>query len=309
MNNAVVTGGAGFAGYSLVRSLLIKGFRVVCPVRPGSPHNERLEALKKDSECSEGEIVTFNLDMMDIGMLPRLTMAKGLDLSGCLFFHLAWRGGRDDFDVQYANVSCAVEAVSAASRIGASRIVITGSQAEYGYKAGGTKDPEGNIIPVTEDAFPEPLNAYGAAKSAAMYLTRDAARHLNLEWNWVRIFSLYGEYEHSGTMLSYLRRTLMKNVTPSLSSCEQTWDYLDVNEAAEALIAVSEKGVPGEIYNLANGDYKPLKEFTESIRKRINPGIEIDYAETDPENPMLSLRPSVEKIRRDTNWRAKKPFN
>ncbi|MCR4591040.1 MAG: NAD(P)-dependent oxidoreductase [Lachnospiraceae bacterium] len=309
MKNAVVTGGAGFAGYSLVKSLYLRGFRVICPVRPGSSHNERLEELKNNRGSEAGEIITFNLDMKDMRMLPNWLKTKGMDVSGCLFFHLAWTGGRDDFDAQYANVTACVDTVAAASRIGASKIIITGSQAEYGLKSGGIEAADGTLTPVTEDALPEPVNAYGAAKTAAMYLSRDLARHLGMEWNWVRIFSLYGECEHDSTMLSYLRRCLLKDVTPSLSSCEQTWDYLDVKDAAEALIAVAEKGKNGEIYNLASGDYKPLKDFTEDIRKRINPGMEIDYAETDPGKPLLSLRPSVEKIKRDTGWEAQIPFS
>ena len=175
--------------------------------------------------------------------------------------------------------------------------------------AGGLVQADGSIAPVTEEVLPEPVNSYGAAKTAAMYLSRDLSRHLGIEWNWVRIFSLYGECEHGHTMLSYLRESLEKGEVPHLSSCGQYWDYLDVRDAAEAIIAVAKKGKNNEIYNLASGDYRPLREFTEIIRKRINPGMEIDYAGTDPSKPSLSIRPSVEKIMRDTGWKPEIPFS
>ena len=309
MKKAIVTGGAGFAGYSLVKSLISEGFRVLCPVRPGSLHNKRLEALAEDSEGTLGELILLSLDMKDIGILSHWLGRKHIDMSGCLFFHLAWSGERDDFDGQYANINITTDTVIAAARIGASRIIITGSQAEYGMKAGGITLPDGTISPVTEEALPEPLNSYGAAKAAAMHISRDLARHLGLKWNWVRIFSLYGECEHDHTMLSYLRSALEKGEVPHLSSCEQYWDYLDVRDAAKALICVAEKGGDNEIYNLASGDIRPLKEFTRIIGKRVNPGIAIDYAEADPEKPLLSLRPSVEKLKRDTGWKPEIPFN
>ncbi len=309
MKKAIVTGGAGFAGYSLVKSLLEKGFRVVCPVRPDSSHNKRLEALKEKDGINGEDLILVNLDMKDIGMLWNWLKVKNIDMSGCLFFHLTWVGGRDNFEEQYANIPVLIDTVYLAGRIGASKIVITGSQAEYGLKAGGTVDPNGKITPVTEDCLPEPVNAYGTAKTAAMYLSRDLSGKLGIKWNWVRIFSLYGECEHEHTMLSYLRTSLENNEIPSLSACMQDWDYLDVRDAAEALIAVAEKGRDNEIYNLASGDHKPLKDYTETIRKRINPGIEIRYAGADPEKPLLSLRPSVEKLKKDTGWEPRYDFS
>ncbi len=110
-------------------------------------------------------------------------------------------------------------------------------------------------------------------------------------------------------MLSYLKRCLNKNVTPSLSSCSQTWDYLNVRDAADAMIAVAEKGRKGEIYNIANGSYMPLKEFTEKVREAINPDIEIDYAPDDIQNPALSLRPSVSKLKEDTGFEPRIEFS
>lgn len=309
MKKAIVTGGAGFAGYSLVKELLDRGYQVVCPVRPGSPHNGRLEALKNlfDEKQGQDNLILFPLDIKDILKLHRTLQTERLDMSGCLFFHLSWAGKRDDAEEQNSNIIPAMDAVRAASVIGASRILITGSQAEYGFNAGGSVLPDGSYKPADENTLTCPMNSYGSAKTAAMYLTRDLARHVGISWNWLRIFSLYGEYEHSHTMLSYLRSCLEKREVPDLSSCTQTWDFLDVKDAARAMTAVSEKGREGEVYNIANGDYRPLKDFTEIIRNRIAPDININYAPETAE-PVLSLRPSVEKLKNDTGWRPEIQF-
>lgn len=304
MKKAIVTGGAGFAGYSLVYELLEREYQVVCPVRPGSPHNERLETLKKTFEGKKGQndLILFPLDIKDILKLHRSLQSKRLDMSGCLFFHLSWAGKRDDIDEQDRNIIPSMDAVRVASVIGASRILITGSQAEYGFNAGGSLLPDGSFKPADENTILNPVNSYGSAKAAAMYLTRDLARHVGIAWNWLRIFSLYGEYEHSHTMLSYLRSSLGKGEVPHLTSCTQIWDFLNVKDAARAMVSVSEKGREGEVYNIANGDYRPLKEFTETVKERIAPDIMIDYAPETSE-PVLSLRPSVEKLKNDTGWK------
>lgn len=308
MKKAIVTGGSGFAGFSLVSELLKEGYRVVCPVRPGSPHNQRLEDLKKTAE-NGGDLYTLPLDVQKLSGLKEALKTSGIDMSGCLFFHLAWSGERDNEEQQMANITPALDAVRSASGIGASRIIFTGSQAEYGLKSGGTLLPDGSFKPVTEDALPEPLNSYGAAKTAALYLTRDLSRHLSLPWIWLRIFSIYGDYEHPHTMLSYLRRSLENKETPVLSACTQYWDYLYTKDAARAMILAGEKGKEGEIYNLANGNYRPLKEFTEIIRMNTAPDIEISYSPEDSKAPALSLRPDVSKLKRDTGWEPEKEFS
>jgi len=303
MKKAIVTGGSGFAGFSLVKELLRRGYYVLCPMRPGSPHNKRLECLKYELINTEGQdnLALIVLDMKDISMLPLVLKRKGEDFSGCLFFHLSWAGERDNYDSQRANLFNTMDAVRAAINIQSSRILITGSQAEYGSNAGGIRLSDGSFKAADENTPLEPLNSYGVVKTAAMYLSRDLSRHEGISWNWLRIFSLYGEYEHPHTMLSYLRTSLENGETPHLSACTQSWDFLNVADAARAMASVAEKGRPGEVYNIAHGEYRPLKEYTEILRDRIAPDIKIVYA-AESRAPMLSLRPSVLKLKKDTGW-------
>ena len=44
--------------------------------------------------------------------------------------------------------------------------------------------------PVTDDTWPMPVNAYGAAKLAACYLRKRRAEQPGVEWIWGRIFSI-----------------------------------------------------------------------------------------------------------------------
>ena len=309
MKKAIVTGGAGFAGFSLVRELLDQDYQVVCPVRPGSPHNKRLEELKKETGDRQGQnnLILISLDNKDILKLHHSLQSEWINMSGCLFFHLAWAGRRDDNEEQNSNIIPTLDAVRIASVIGSSRILITGSQAEYGFNAGGSLLPDGFFKKADEDTPLDPVNSYGSAKTAAMYLSRDLARHVGISWNWLRIFSLYGKYEHEHTMLSYLKDSLEKDEVPHLSSCTQTWDYLNVKDAARAMVSVAERGKEGEVYNIAHGGFRPLKEYTEIIRQRIAPDIKIDYAEESGER-ILSLRPSVDKLMTDTGWKPEIQF-
>ena len=111
-----------------------------------------------------------------------------------VFFHLAWQGARSDFAAQYDNIRTTIDALEAAVRLGCTRFICTGSQAEYGRQA--------QLI--TEETCPHPTDAYGAAKLAACALSRTRAADLGIEWIWGRVFSLYGTYEQDGRMLPEL---------------------------------------------------------------------------------------------------------
>lgn len=285
MKKAIVSGAAGFAGANLVEHLIEHGYFVYALVREGSAHNDRF------NKYSDDVIRLVDCDMNSYDLLPA-RIREECDI----FFHLAWAGGRNEFEEQNTNIKASLMALSSASRLGCKRFVATGSQAEYGVKK--------ELI--TEDMMADPFSAYGAAKISACYLTRFRAEQIGIEWVWGRIFSLYGKYEPKGRLLPDIIDKLKAKEIPHISSATQNWDYLDAGDAAEAIIALGEKGRNGEIYNIANGDYHPLKYFMEMLRAQYAPDILIDYGE--PPIPYVSLMPSVQKIRNDTGWKAEVDF-
>lgn len=278
MKKCVVTGAAGFTGYSLVENLIAHGYFVYAVVRPQSEHNVRLAGM------SNVQIVYA--DMSEYGQLD-----KKIKDTCDAFFHLAWQGGRYDFASQYRNIEYALGALEAAARLDCKRFICTGSQAEYG--------PQKGLI--TEETCPHPADAYGVAKLAACLLTRQRAADLDMDWIWGRIFSLYGKYEAETRMLPALVKSLRENKDFQMATDgRQNWDYLYVSDGAEALISLLEKGKNGEIYNIANGTYRPMREFVELAKDFVGSNACVAYDEMSAS--LYSLQPSTEKIKRDTGW-------
>ena len=285
LKNYIVTGAAGFLGCNLTERLMQEeDAHIYAVVRPNSPHNARL---------APSERLTLVLaDLSEYGHLDE-RIAEPCDA----FFHLAWQGGRYDFAAQYGNIADTLGALEAAARLGCKRFICTGSQAEYGRQT----------ALITEETCPHPADAYGAAKLAACALSRQRAADLGVAWIWGRVFSLYGRYEQEGRMLPALVKSLRSEQPFALSSSgEQNWDYLYAADAADALLALAERGRAGEIYNIANGGYRPLRDYIEEARAVIALQCDVTYGAADAD--VFSLQPSVEKICRDTGWQPMTDF-
>lgn len=282
---AVVTGGAGFVGMNLVEKLLEHGYMIYMAVRPNSEHNKRIPVTEK--------IVVVDADLDNIENLSKIEYS----VRPHLFFHLAWQGAHNDFDAQYKNIDYTLRTLKVAKSIGCKRFICTGSQAEYGIY---------NEL-IHEELVPKPITAYGSAKVAACYMSKNLAKQLDIEWVWGRIFSVYGKYEPETTLISYLKKCFENGEVPVLTKCTQNWDYLHSSDAAEAIIAMGEKGVDGEIYNIANGNYKQLNLFVEDVRNCFKDSVNVKYEKEVPY--IVTLAPAIDKLKRDTEWEPKAIFS
>lgn len=290
----VVTGAAGFAGWHLTNSLVKKGYKVYAIVRPGSSHNGRLKHI--DCNRTEGELIEIPIDLYNSEILDIRSLIK----EQCdWFFHLSWKGDRDEIYSQLENVDVSLKMVEVASALGCSVWIGTGSQAEYGNVSADVKQDEMIIA--------SPNTAYGAAKLATCYLTKRRCQQLKIKWIWGRIFSLIGRYEPEGRLIPDLICSLENKRVMVLTSCEHNWDYLDATDCAEALILLAEKGREGEIYNIASGDVHKLKFFVEKIsgdNRKHKELIEYDINNKSA----VSLQPTIKKIKQDTGWNPRIPF-
>lgn len=286
---AVITGATGAIGMALISELLSGGNEVLVLCRAESSRSARIPDhpnLKK---------IDCPLDRM-----------SGLSLDGesyDAFFHLAWEGttgaARNDMQLQTRNIKHTMDAVSLAARLGCSVFVGAGSQAEYGRPAGdlSSKTP----------AFPE--NGYGMAKLCAGQMSRVMAEGLGMRQVWVRILSVYGPYDGENSLISFAIRKLLDGEHASFTAGEQVWDYMYSGDAARAIVKLSESGRHGGVYCLGSGKVRPLREYIEIIRDKIDPtavlGLgDIPYAA----GQVMYLCADVSELERDTGYVPSTPF-
>lgn len=284
----IVTGATGAVGSAVVRRALVNGISVTCIVHQGS---KRLGNLPKDERLSIVEC--------DLSDYKNLQMEGQYDA----FIHLSWEktfgASRDDAEVQTRNIQYTLDAVQLAHRCGCTVFVGAGSQAEYGVQS----------VDLTPDLPVKPESGYGIAKYAAGKLSAMLCKSLRMRQCWVRILSVYGPNDGENSLISYLIREFKSGNSPLLTKCEQMWDYLYADDAADAILAVAEKGVDGKAYPLGSGNGRKLSAYVEDIKNAICPNIDVHYGAKEyyPHQPM-HLVADIADLKEDTGWKPKVSF-
>jgi len=288
MNKIVITGATGMIGSAIARCALEQGIDVLCIIRKDS---KRLDNLPKADR--------LKTVYADIAEYAKLDIQDNYDV----FFHLAWEktsgASRDDIDIQVTNIQYTMDAVRLAKRLGCKKFIGAGSQAEYGI----VTEPLKSSTPVN------PESGYGIAKYAAGMLSRLLCTQLGLQFNWVRILSVYGPLDGAHTLIMYAIHELQTGRLPEFTKCEQIWDYLYCDDAARAFIAIGKNGVDGKSYPLGSGNKKRLSEYLEIMRDIIAPDKALQFGKKEyyPHQPMY-LCADISDITNETGWKPEISF-
>jgi nucleoside-diphosphate-sugar epimerase len=285
LERVLVTGASGFIGSFVTKQLLRRGIYTAVLQRDEtvgarlSDIKDQLTIIKHDTRNS----ASFH---------EALTAFKPQTV-----IHLGWAGvgnfDRNSLRTQISNLEFAHELIEATRAAGAQHWIGAGSQAEYGPKnhAISEKDPT------------DPTTLYGASKLAAYHLTKTHCSLLGLRHSWLRIFSTYGPGDNEHWMIPSLIKQLLQGHEPSLTAGEQLWDYLHVEDAACAFIAVAEGQVEG-VFNLGSGEAHSLRHTIEQIRDLINPNAKLGFGKL-PYRPdqVMRLQADVRLLTKAAVWK------
>ena len=248
MKTAVITGPTGAIGTALTENLIARGIHVYAVVRKDSGRIDRIP---------ESPLVTPVLLGLD-----ELSRLKNEIRESCdVFYHFAWgdtgKLTRDDPVLQEKNIQYTLDAVELARKLGCSKFIGAGSQAEYGLV---------NQV-ITAETKEEPVLSYGIAKNAAGRLSRKLCEKYGIIHIWGRIFSVYGCNDSKETMVSYAVRQFMECQPAYFSAATQMWDYLNEDDAGKIFYLLGEKISKNKVYRIASGQSRALKEFILEIRE------------------------------------------
>ena len=249
-----VTGATGYLGYHFVNVAVSQGHKVLCLRRPTSV--SLLEPIV------EKQIQWVNNDDAKLREIVNAFLPDVL-------FHAAWGGTRgierNDAAIQKNNVQMSKNVITLYPY---KQIIVLGSQAEYGYYHG----------PALETDELKPNTIYGQAKIETCVFLKEYCEAHNIEWQWIRLFTLFGENQTGGLIKMFTEKCLGGEKEFDTTEGMQRYSYMYTFDIAKAIcMVIGNKGKSG-IYNLSQpNDVYTNRKILEYIKCVLNSDIQINY--------------------------------
>ena len=288
MRKAIVTGANGFIGKMLVNALFEKEYEVIA-----------LDVRFDDVLLNNASVTCVNVMNKEAVELKDVIPSVEYDC----FFHLAWIGTsgpeRADYAVQLNNVKMACDYILLCKEVGCKRVVYASSINEmetYEYLQSDDIEPTGGYI-------------YGTGKLAAHLMGETVAKMNGVEFIPVIITNIYGVGEKSARMIYTAINKLVHKEHCSFTAGYQTYDFIYITDAINAIIAVAESGKAFNRYYIGSGAPKPLREFLMEMRNVVDPEAEIGLGDIPFNGVDISYSQfDLKKVEKDTGYKNQVPF-
>jgi UDP-glucose 4-epimerase len=272
MSKYVVTGGAGFIGSAIVRSLLREGARQVVVLDNFlTGREENLDQVRSAIDLQRADIRNYE------EIAPILSGAA-------VVFHEAAipsvpRSIHDPVPSHEVNIDGTFNVLRAAAEGGVRRVVYAASSSAYG-------DTE--VLPKVETMTPQPKSPYALQKLVGEYYAQIFASTFGIETVSLRYFNVFGprqdpSSQYSGVLSLFIKAALERRSPAIFGDGEQSRDFTYVEDVADLnLKAARAAGVSGRVYNGGNGGRITLNEAWRLVQQIEGLTIPANYGPARP---------------------------
>jgi UDP-glucose 4-epimerase len=298
----LVTGGAGYIGAHVVKSLLENDFKVV---------------IVDDLSTGLAQKVPPNVvfEKIDIAETNKLAqIMKSNKVEGVI--HLAAKKAVGESMINPSlyfkeNIGGFISLLEAMSQADVKRIVYSSSAAVYGT-------PTENKV--TEKSATNPESPYGETKLVGEWLLKADEKARQIQWIALRYFNVVGaanpELGDTGVnnLVPMAFRALSNNQRPQVfggdyatqdGSCIR--DYIHVSDLADSHLIAAQKLLNENycgIINIGRGQGFSVKQVMDTISEVLGKNINYEVVDRRPGDPAQTIA-DVSKAKSDLNWEAK----
>ena len=306
----LVTGAAGFIGYSVSQRLLARGDSVIGVDVVNDYYDVRVKEARVE-RLREAGGNRFAFLRQDFSDYPGLTKA----LEGDQFDRIVHLGAQAGVRYSIENPHAYVQAnlvghlnmLEVARRRGLEHMVYASSSSVYG---GNTKLPF-----AVEDRVDHPLSLYAATKKADELMSETYAHLYRLPLTGLRFFTVYGPWGRPDMMMWIFTKKIMAGEPIPVFNHGDMWrDFTYVDDIVTGVVSCldnppSDDGLekaggsfkPHRLYNIGNHKSEHLMKVVELLEEQCGRKAEIEYLPMQPGDARQSFA-DITAISRDLGF-------
>ncbi len=262
-----MTGGAGFVGRNLVKSLIENNHNVTIFDNLSNSSKKNIQPLLDKVNFVKGDITNYD----DVS-----NSIKG----SCVVIHLASKINVQESFLNLeltknVNVKGTKNLLEACQENNITNVIVASSAAVY-------SDCKDSKVYLSENAKTNPVSPYGESKLEMEQLIQSFSKKHNLNSIILRIFNVYGKGqsdEYAGVITKFLEKISKNEPLEIFGDGSQTRDFVAIQDVVESICCAISKieGKQGSIYNIGSGKSISIKELAKYMISISNQNLDIKY--------------------------------
>lgn len=291
----LITGGTGFIGSNLVRSLVAQGKEVHLLVRPGSSL-WRIDDIKKHVRCWVGDLQDRQSLVDCVGSAQPQVIV-----------HLGGGSMGRPWDVDFSEVFASINLNLMGTLALLQAVVESGAPVQRFIRMGGLLEYGQGPVPFVESQREQPVSIYPATQVATTVLLNALHQGFDFPIISLRLASVYGPGRSLDFFIPALICAALKGQDFAMTSGRQAWDMLYVDDAIDAIVtAANSDCASGEVINIGSGEGHSLKSIAELIVANVPGAGELKVgAKPEPVGAIPNLTCNIMKAKEILGWQPK----
>ena len=307
----LVTGGAGFIGSHVVKSLMDRGDQAICVDNFNDYYSPRLKEDRIKIFLKNYDFPLYRVDIADYHALKKIFEKHKFDT----ICHLAARAGvrasiENPFIYQKTNIEGTLNLLELAKDFKVKNFVFASSSSVYG----GNKK-----VPFSEDdPVDHPISMYAATKKANELMAHVYHHLYGLNSTGLRFFTVYGPWGRPDMALFKFTKNILDDKPIDVYNHGDHYrDFTYIDDIVQGILASLDRAYPYEIINLGNSKTESLIDFINTIEKHLGkkakrnmlpmqPGdVHKTFADITKAKQLLQFEPKTniaEGIEKFINW-------
>jgi len=245
--NIFISGATGFIGKHILKKLSKENYNILATAR------------KKDKETYAQKKVDWIFGNLN---KPDFLKTKLIEFNPDITIHLAWNGIPDYSElISKKNLDNSISLLNLIiSNTNCKKILVSGSCWEYGRNHGICKEIDSVNI-----------NSYfnWAKYSLYKYLSIKCAEN-NIDYNWFRIFYVYGMGQRDSALIPTLIKSIDKNKIPLINNPLNRNDFIFIDDVVKVFSRAIKNSLPSGVYNLGSGNASSVYDISLIVEKELS---------------------------------------